>query len=81
MRSNIRGNGSSSGGKDKAIPVQAWTGPEFEAPKIARKSSHEGGKVIQSYTTAAFYPRGISLVIIFAKNHEKFQNSPCPGWD
>jgi hypothetical protein len=73
MRSSIRGNGSSSGGggKDKAIPLQAGTGPEFEGPKIARQSSHESGKVIQSYKTVAFYPRETFLVLNFAKKNMK----------
>jgi len=30
--------------KGKAVPLQAWTGPE--GPKISRQSAHEGGKVV-----------------------------------
>ena len=37
-------------GTYKAIPVQAWTGPEgsreVEAPRFLRQSLHEGGKVV-----------------------------------
>jgi hypothetical protein len=35
-------------GKGKAIPLQAWTGPEGSrrlSPQISRQSAHEGGKV------------------------------------
>jgi len=33
--------------KGKALPVQAWTGPEgFRRLKISRKSTHEGGMIV-----------------------------------
>jgi hypothetical protein len=35
--------------KDKAIPLQAWTGPGGSGglgPQISRQSAHEGGKVV-----------------------------------
>jgi len=38
-----------SKGKGKAIPLQAWTGPEDSGrlrPQISRQSAHEGGKVV-----------------------------------
>ena len=36
-------------GKGKAIPLQAWTGPECSRslrPQISRQSANEGGKVV-----------------------------------
>jgi hypothetical protein len=51
--------------KDKAIPVQAWAGPEGSrrlGSYISRQSAHEGG---QPYTMATFTPQEIFLILIF----------------
>ena len=45
--------------KSKAIPLQAWTGPEgsrrLKLPDF--KTAHEGSKVVSPYAPAAFTPR------------------------
>jgi hypothetical protein len=50
--------------KGKAIPLQAWTGPEgfrkVEAPRISRQSTHERGKVVSSTNRPPLPPRKYS---------------------
>ena len=51
-------------GKGKAIPVQAWTGPEgsrrLSLPDFLRKSTHEGGKVVSHMHRPPLPPRKYS---------------------
>ena len=52
--------------KGKAIPLQAWTGPEVpggSGSQISRQSAHEGGKVV-SPTHRPPFPQEIFLGLI-----------------
>ena len=49
--------------KGKAIPLQAWTGPEGSSrlrPQISRQSAHEGGKVVSPTHRPTLPPRKYS---------------------
>jgi hypothetical protein len=54
-------------GKDKAVPLQAWSGPEgyrkLRFPDFMT-TSQDGGKFYQPYAPAAFTPRKYTLVLI-----------------
>jgi hypothetical protein len=47
-------------GKDKAVPLQAWSGPEgsrkLRFPDFIT-TAQDGGKVVKPYGPAAFTPR------------------------
>jgi hypothetical protein len=53
-------------GKDKTIPVHAWTGPEgsrkLRLPDF--KITYEGGKVVSPKYWLPLYPQEIVLVLI-----------------
>jgi len=49
-------------GKGKAIPLQAWTGPEGSRrlrPQISRQSAHESGKVVSPTHRPPLHPGNI----------------------
>ena len=53
--------------KGKAVPLQAWAGPEVPrswGSQISRQSAHEGGKFVSLYAPAAFTPKEIFLILI-----------------
>jgi len=54
-------------GKGKAVPLQAWTGPEgsrkLRFPDFVT-TAQDGGKVVSPYAPAAFTPQEILLVLI-----------------
>jgi len=56
-----------SKGKGKAIPLQAWAGPEVFRRlrlQISRQSAHEGGKVVSPTHRPPLPPQEIFLVLI-----------------
>jgi len=48
--------------KGKSVPLQAWSGPEVSSNlRFADfMTAQDGGKVVRSYTPAAFTPRKCS---------------------